>query len=131
MEKKYKQSDLDKLDNYFKETEDCTYEEFCNIYNDGSPLTGNLPFVDFPEYILEIIKIDIAELLHPRFKKFLEENKALELYIEDLKEQHSKDFQYYLTQYYSSARIIDQTLNWGRTQHSHIWDQLHNKYSNL
>lgn len=131
MEKKYKQSDLEKLDKYFKETENCTYEEFCSIYNDGQPLTGDLPFISFPKEILNIIEVDIVDLLHPNFKKFLEENNALDLYIADVKAQHGHDFKNYIAQYYASHRIIDQTLNWGRTQHSHLWDSLHNKYSNL
>jgi hypothetical protein len=52
MEEKDKRTILDK---WFLENEDCTYQKFCDIYNDGNPLNKDLPFFPIPKELRKII----------------------------------------------------------------------------
>ena len=82
-------TDLEILDKWFLKNENCTYKEFCNIYNDGKELKGNLPFINFPQKILQIINDHPDGILQSAVKKMAgnfdgKNPKTIERYIEQL-----------------------------------------------
>jgi hypothetical protein len=79
-----KKGDIKILDNWFLKNENCTYKEFCDVYNNGKDLEGDLPFMDFPKEILKIFQGNIEIELNPIFSKFLESEGIKDLYIDTL-----------------------------------------------
>lgn len=56
------------LDKWFLENENCTYKEFCEIYNNGNPDLSEMTFINIPDD-LKFSTIQIV--IHPWFEEFL------------------------------------------------------------
>lgn len=129
-------TDLEILDKWFLKNENCTYKEFCNIYNDGKELKGNLPFVNFPKEILQIIRPKIKspflEVLPGKFVDFLEREGALEEYLKEIERNFINTNDFLRNIDVTHINIIDRSLTWSRTDMgSDYWIRLNDKYQRL
>lgn len=129
-------TDLEILDKWFLKNENCTYKEFCNIYNDGKELKGNLPFVNFPKEILQIIRPKITnpflEVLPRKFIDFLERECALEEYLKEIERNFNNTNDFLTDININRSNIIDRSFSWSRTDMgSDYWSRLNNKYQRL
>lgn len=57
------------LNKWFLENENCTYKEFCEIYNNGNPDLSEITFINIPDN-LRFSTIPIV--IHPWFEEFLD-----------------------------------------------------------
>lgn len=57
------------LNKWFLENENCTYKEFCEIYNNGNPDLSEITFINIPDN-LRFSTIQIV--IHPWFEEFLD-----------------------------------------------------------
>lgn len=129
-------TDLEILDKWFLKNENCTYKEFCNIYNDGRDLKGNLPFVNFPKEILQIIRSKIEspflEVLPGKFVDFLEREGALEEYLKEIERNFNNTNDFLTDINVNRNNIIDRSFSWSRTDMGFdYWSELNNKYQRL
>lgn len=129
-------TDLEILDKWFLKNENCTYKEFCNIYNDGRDLKGNLPFINFPKEILQIIRPKIKnpflEVLPGKFVDFLEREGALEEYLKEIERNFNNTNDFLTDINVNRNNIIDRSFSWSRTDMgSDYWSILNNKYQRL
>lgn len=126
-------TDLEILDKWFLKNENCTYKEFCNIYNDGRELKGNLPFIDFPKEILQIIRPKIEspflEVLPGKFVDFLEREGALEEYLKEIERNFNNTNDFLTDINVNCNNIIERSFSWSRTDMGFdYWSELNNKY---
>lgn len=129
-------TDLEILDKWFLKNENCTYKEFCNIYNDGRELKGNLPFVNFPKEILQIIRPKIEspflEVLPGKFVDFLEREGALEEYLKEIERNFNNTNDFLTDINVNRDNIIDKSFSWSRTDMGFdYWSGLNDKYQRL
>lgn len=129
-------TDLEILDKWFLKNENCTYKEFCNIYNDGKELKGNLPFINFPKEILQIIRPKINSLfldvLPEKFIDFLEREGALEEYLKETERNFGNTNNFLKNIDVNRNNIIDRSFPWSSTRMgSDYWIRLNNKYQRL
>lgn len=129
-------TDLEILDKWFLKNENCTYKEFCNIYNDGKELKGNLPFINFPKEILQIIRPKIKspflEVLPGKFVDFLERESALEEYIYEIERNFNNTNNFLIDINVNHNNIIDRSFSWSSTRMgSDYWNRLNDKYQRL
>lgn len=129
-------TDLEILDKWFLKNENCTYKEFCNIYNDGRDLKGNLPFINFPKEILQIIRSKIKssflDVLPNKLIDFLEREDALEEYIYEIKRIYDNTDNFLYAVNVNHPSVIDRSFAWSSTRMgSFAWSRLNNKYQRL
>lgn len=129
-------TDLEILDKWFLKNENCTYKEFCNIYNDGRELKGNLPFVNFPKEILQIIRPKIEspflEVLPGKFVDFLEREGALDEYLKEIERNFNNTNDFLTDINVNRDNIIDKSFSWSRTDMGFdYWSGLNDKYQRL
>lgn len=129
--------DLEILDKWFLENENCTYKEFCDIYTLGEESTENLPFLELPKFILNILQKDInqkfVKVLPQRLVDFLIQEKALDNYIRNIVKRYKTISDFIRTiGDLNSSYIIDRSFNWSATSQGHrYWSNLNTKYKHL
>lgn len=71
----------EKLDKWFLDNENCTYQEFCDIYLLGEKDLYSITFIDIP---IEIINLGFEIVFPILFEEFLTKEGIRELFIETL-----------------------------------------------
>jgi hypothetical protein len=69
------------VNEYFLKTEGCSFEEFCNVYNNGEKIYGNLKFTNFPKDILDALIPKPEEVVPQPLFDYLSEKGLLEEFI--------------------------------------------------
>jgi hypothetical protein len=69
------------IEKYFQSTEGCSYDEFCNLYNNGQKLYGDLKFTKFPPEVIAALISTFPDILPERFKLFLIKHNVLQEYL--------------------------------------------------
>jgi hypothetical protein len=120
------------IEQYFQQTEGCTYKEFCNIYNNGKQLYGNLSFTDFPQNVIKLLQKNLpsTDVLPRKLYKFLVANDCLLEYEISFLEYHKGDHNWNRDYFVRKGGGAINTFSWSGTSYknSSFWADLHHKY---
>jgi hypothetical protein len=122
---------IEKLDEYFLKVENCTYQEFCDIYNEGNHIHGNLSFIDFPKDIVEILQKNVSNIFSNRFIEFLTEENIYDSFMEQF-EKSNYSYKEALMENPREINYIIQAFAWEESiEGSDFWVDLNQEWLNL
>lgn len=128
---------MQKVNEWFLKNEGISFDEFCEIYNNGNKNLKTITFLDIPYEIKKLVcqdKITIKDL-PKRLIDFLEEENALKKYIDSTNEAIERgDHSSYedIISIINSPGIISDSIWWSKSEQGNdFWENLHNKYKRL